>query len=517
MSSAIVVVCFVFITIVLLCDCAKILAVFPTPSISHQIVFRPLVLELVKRGHEVVVITTDPAFPKGQTPQNLTEIDVHDVSYNLWNSFITTEKGKANDAYSQINFIFKLLSAVFEEQLKSEHVKTLINDKKNRFDLVFFESCVRPALAFSHLYKVPVIEISSLGAIFGIFNTMGVPTQPLLFPTVTRQRIHNLSFREKISELYHQFSSERTYELLEDEENEMLKRHFGPNIPLLSELRNNVDMIFLNTHPIWDSNRPVSQNILYLGGMHQKPKKELPKDLKTYLDSSKNGVIYMSFGTNVRPSLLPPEKIKVFTTVFSQLPYDILWKWDKDEIPGRPQNVRISKWLPQSDLLRHPKIKLFITQGGLQSTDEALTAGVPLIGVPMLGDQWFNVEKYVIHNIGMKLGIETLTDEILKNAIENVIGNTSYRENVVKLRNIMHDQQQPSLDRAVWWTEYLLRHGSGKHLRSAAANVPWTEYYALDLILPITLIAIAAFIAAITAIHYTVLKLKSLRVKVKVN
>lgn len=59
----------------------------------------------------------------------------------------------------------------------------------------------------------------------------------------------------------------------------------------------------------------------------------------------------MSFGTNVKPSLLPPEKIRMFTTVFSQLPYDILWKWDKDEIPGRSQNVKISKWLPQSDLL----------------------------------------------------------------------------------------------------------------------------------------------------------------------
>ncbi|CAH2230254.1 jg20003 [Pararge aegeria aegeria] len=442
--------------------------------------------ELAKRGHEIVVITTDPAFPKGHSPQNLTEIDVHDVSYNLWNEFVTAEKGKANEAHGHVKHIFELLTSVFEEQLKSDDVQNLINDKKLKFDLVFVESCVRPALSFSYLFNVPVIEISSLGGIYGTFDTMGVPTHPLLFPIVTRQRIHNLSFLEKIFELYSQFSSERTFGLLEKSENEMLKRHFGPGIPTLRELKNNVHMLFLNIHPIWDFNRPVSQNILYLGGMHQKSEKELPKDLKTFLNSSKNGVIYMSFGTNVKPSLLPPEKVKIFTTVFSQLPYDILWKWDKDEIPGRPKNVRISKWLPQSDLLRHPKIKLFITQGGLQSTDEALTAGVPLIGVPMLGDQWFNVEKYVIHNIGIKLSIETLTDEILKSSIENVIGNTSYRQNVVKLRNIMHDQPQLSLEKAVWWTEYLLRHGSAVHLRSAAANVPWKEYYGLDIIIPLT-------------------------------
>ncbi|XP_034826233.1 UDP-glucosyltransferase 2-like isoform X1 [Maniola hyperantus] len=515
MSTLFVLVYYVFITTT--CDCAKILAVFPTPSISHQIVFRPLVQELAKRGHEVVVITTDPAFQKGKTPQNLIEIDVHNISYRIWNEFVTAEKGQANDAHAQVKYIFELLNKVFEEQLKSEEVQKLIYDKHKKFDLVFFESCVRPALSFSYLYNVPVIEISSLGAIYGTFDTMGVPVQPLLFPIVTRQRIHNLSFREKIFELHNQFSSERTYKLLENSENEMLKRHFGPNIPSLSELRNNVHMLFLNVHPIWDFNRPVSPNILYLGGMHQKPKKELPQDLKSFLDSSKNGVIYMSFGTNVKPSLLPSDKVKIFTTVFSQLPYDILWKWDKDEIPGRSQNVRISKWLPQSDLLKHPKIKLFITQGGLQSTDEALTAGVPLIGVPMLGDQWYNVEKYVIHNIGMKLGIETLTEEILKNAIENVIGNESYRQNVVKLRKIMHDQPQSSLERAVWWTEYILRHGGATHLRSAAANVPWIEYYALDLILLLSIFILSAIIAVALLIYFVVLKLKILRVKLKLN
>lgn len=76
------------------------------------------------------------------------------------------------------------------------------------------------------------------------------------------------------------------------------------------------------------------------------------QDLKSYLDSSKNGIIYVSFGTNVKPSWFPPDKLKVFTDVFSKLPFDILWKWDSAELPGRPKNVKISRWLPQSDLLR---------------------------------------------------------------------------------------------------------------------------------------------------------------------
>lgn len=72
----------------------------------------------------------------------------------------------------------------------------------------------------------------------------------------------------------------------------------------------------------------------------------------------------------------------------------------------------------------HKKVKLFITQGGLQSTDEALSAGVPLIGVPMLADQWYNAEQYLIHKIGMKLDLETFTEEELKHAIYTITNNS---------------------------------------------------------------------------------------------
>jgi glucuronosyltransferase len=35
----------------------------------------------------------------------------------------------------------------------------------------------------------------------------------------------------------------------------------------------------------------------------------------------------------------------------------------------------------------------------------------------------------------------------------------------------------------VWWTEYVLRHGGAKHLRTPAANVSWAEYYMLNYVL----------------------------------
>lgn len=72
-------------------------------------------------------------------------------------------------------------------------------------------------------------------------------------------------------------------------------------------------------------------------------------------------------------------------------------------------------------LTGHPKIKLFITQGGLQSTDEAINALVPLLAVPLLGDQWYNAEKYVRYKIGKKLEMGTLKEVELMSAIESII------------------------------------------------------------------------------------------------
>ncbi|KAL0860417.1 hypothetical protein ABMA27_009811 [Loxostege sticticalis] len=501
-------------------EAARILAVFPVPSISHQVVFRPLTLELAKRGHEVIVITTDPIYPKGKGPANFTEIDVHDLSYEAWKeNFIKSDaatSGDKSDLQSQMFVIYKTMNKVFEMQLLTPEVQKLIHDKSQKFDLLIVEAAMLSAVGFTHVFKVPVIQFSSFGAIIHNLGTMGMPMHPIIFSTSVRQRVHNLSKWEKLSEFYNFIRLSRYWAICEEESDQMLKKVFGPDIPKQSELRNNVDLLFLNVNPIWENNRPSPPNVIYTGGVHQNPVQDLPQDLKSYLDSSKHGVIYFSLGTNVEPALLPPERIQNLINVFSKLPYDILWKWNKDELPGRTENIRISKWLPQSDLLRHPKLKMFITQGGLQSTDEAITAGVPLIGIPMLADQWYNVEQYVYHKIGLQVDMETVTEENFANAINTIINNESkYRENIAKLRSLMKDQPQAPLERAVWWTEYVIRHSGARHLRSPSANLPWYQYFELELVAYFLIGLLSLLISIVYAVYYLIKVFKQYKTSIK--
>ncbi|PZC71200.1 hypothetical protein B5X24_HaOG200295 [Helicoverpa armigera] len=481
-------------------DAARILAVFPVASISHQVVFRPLTQELARRGHEVTVITTDPAFPKGEAPANLTEIDVH-FTYEYMRKFYKLSSSAEGDVVSQMKFAFEMMIEAFEVQMKSEGVQKVL--KKGKFDLLLVEACVRQALVLSHVFQVPVIQVASAGPTNFNLDSFGTAWHPLLYPLPFSQRVYNLTNWEKLTEIWKFYQLEDIFKKCGDKEDEVNRRIFGSDVPSVAELGNNVEMLFLNVHPFWEDNRPVPPSVIYTGGLHQKPAQELPKDLKTYMDSSKNGVIYISFGTNVQPSLLPPEKVQILVKVFSELPYDVLWKWDKDELPGRTSNIKISKWLPQADLLRHPKIKLFITQGGLQSTDEAITAGVPLIGFPMLGDQWYNAEKYVHHKIGKQLDLATVTEEQFKNAINTIIEDKSYRQNMKNLRDLMRDQPMTPLERAVWWTEHVLRHGGARHLRSPAANMSWTQFFELKLVLTVLSVVIS-FVLLFSVLVYSI-------------
>jgi glucuronosyltransferase len=69
------------------------------------------------------------------------------------------------------------------------------------------------------------------------------------------------------------------------------------------------------------------------------------------MDEAKDGVIYFSMGSVVKPETFPPEMIQAFVKTFQFLPQRVIWKWNLDLLQEQPSNVKLGKWLPQQAIL----------------------------------------------------------------------------------------------------------------------------------------------------------------------
>ena len=57
-------------------------------------------------------------------------------------------------------------------------------------------------------------------------------------------------------------------------------------------------------------------NTIEIGGIHCREGQSLPPDLKLFMDSHPEGVIYVSFGSTVKPSLMNSERKQIFIDTF---------------------------------------------------------------------------------------------------------------------------------------------------------------------------------------------------------
>lgn len=65
--------------------------------------------------------------------------------------------------------------------------------------------------------------------------------------------------------------------LLEKDESGVMRRHFGADMPPMSELANNIDLMLMNVYHVWDMNRPTSLNLVRIGGAHLREQKPPPE------------------------------------------------------------------------------------------------------------------------------------------------------------------------------------------------------------------------------------------------
>lgn len=291
-----------------------------------------------------------------------------------------------------------------------------------------------------------------------------------------------------------------------------------PELPSYEKLRQNVSLITGNFHFSDGTIRPLVPAFIEVGGIQVKPKADpLDKDLQKFLDeSSENGAIFFSMGSNVKISSLDPKVIEVFYNVLSSLKQNVVWKWeDPANVPGNSSNIFYRNWLPQDDILAHKNVKLFITHGGKGSIVESQYHGVPMIGLPVFGDQPANVKSMIQDGYGLELDYQSMTEEDFQKTIHEVLTNNIYTDNVKRFSKLYRDRPMQPRETAVYWIEYVIRHRGAPHMQSPLIYSNVFIEYSLDVIGFIVIVLYLVF-KVFQIICRFVLK-KTFKVKVKQN
>ncbi|XP_077990629.1 UDP-glucuronosyltransferase 2B15-like [Glandiceps talaboti] len=252
------------------------------------------------------------------------------------------------------------------------------------------------------------------------------------------------------------------------------------------------ELFLFNTDFTLHFPRPFMPNAISVGGGYQtKPVTPLQKELEEFVESSgDDGIVIFSLGSYV--VINDEVQFRKFAMGLNNLPQKIVARYGGDRHPGYldMNKFKLMKWIPQNDLLGHPKTKAFVYHGGLNGVYEAINYAIPMVGIPLFDDQHDNVKVITDKGMGLTLDIKTMTSEDLYDAVTTVIKDPRYKDNAVRLSNIHKDQPMSPKDTMIYWIEYAIKHG-GKHLQSQAVNLNVFQYYLID---------IFAFIVCVTGI-----------------
>ena len=216
----------------------------------------------------------------------------------------------------------------------------------------------------------------------------------------------------------------------------------------------------------------------FIGGIAAHQPNPLPKEFNDFYDKAEDGVILVSFGSLIDQAT--EQMMNKMFDVFKRLKQSIVMRYT-GMLNNVPDNVMLAKWLPQNDLLGHPKTKLFITHGGNNGQMEGLYHGVQMLVVPFALDQSFNADRVVGMKLGKSLPPFTFETEELYDTLVEMLTNPIYSNNIKRCSRINKSFPSPH-EKLNFWVNHVVEFG-GDHLKPPYIDMPLYQYFMLDILL----------------------------------
>lgn len=266
-------------------------------------------------------------------------------------------------------------------RMNTECVQMIVKDRvfqkflsaKESFDVLIVQLFVGDALlSLGHYFNAPVIGISPSTLNKWSRNAVGAPNLASFVPNIVTGYSDQMSFWQRaynsLCYLYDDVTFSQHYSHIQQD----ILQQMYPNdekVPSFHDLLRNISLVLYNSHPILNSPAPAQPNLIPVGGLFidRKNPTSLPNDIEAFLNNS-SGAIYVAFGTNVELSEFEKSQQDAITHAFRDYSNMriILQSAKPIAIPSHnTSDLMVRPYFPQQAILAHPKVKLFITHGGL--------------------------------------------------------------------------------------------------------------------------------------------------------
>ncbi|NWI17040.1 UD11 glucuronosyltransferase, partial [Crypturellus soui] len=455
---------------------------------SHWLSMRVVVEKLWERGHDIIAVIPEASLLM-KSSENFT-IKTYSVPYTQEyldryydsigrNSFLDLPLlEKITGLLKNISEVTTMFSSTCRHLFHDEELMKYL--RESNFDAILMDPVLPCGPIVAEFLSLPSVYFLR-GLPCGLdYSAAQCPNPSSYVPKVFSYSSDHMTFTERMNNFLLGFLEHITcylfYYKYENLAQELLQR----DVTLL-ELFSTASVWLMRYDFIFEYPRPIMPNMFYIGGINCMQKKPLSKEFEAMVNASgEHGIVVFSLGSMV--SEIPMEKAIEITKALGTVPQTVFWRYTGEVPPNLPKNVKLVKWLPQNDLLAHPKARAFITHGGSHGIYEGICNAVPMVLMPLFGDQMDNAKRIETRGAGVTLNILEMTSKDISDALHAVINDKKYKENIKRLSDLHLDRPIHPLDLAVYWVEFVMRHKGAPHLRPAAHELNWIQYHSLDVI-----------------------------------
>ncbi|XP_061389084.1 UDP-glycosyltransferase UGT4 [Musca vetustissima] len=473
-------------------DAAKILGIFPHASESHFVVMRTFMMELARREHNVTIFTSHRLDDR---LDNLREIVV-EPEFPFWQEVQKQSGAKDLQELSKFGeeklnkYLAQAGHLLMDYFLSNYQVKDILDMPPEHFDydLIIVDLFYTEALlALGYYFRTPVVGIVSTDFANYMERVQEIMVPAACLPYDLENYDTSIGFWQRLTNIKQckrqreAFISEH-YARQEKIMQKYLPKIQGP-VPSIVELQANLALLLVNDYYPLAIPKPLIPNIIPVGGLQIRAPRELPWHIRRFLDEARSGVVYINLGDEQLCKEIPKERLEVLMHVFSKREERFLWTChDLQKLEGLPKNVMLNHLVPQTDILAHPHIKLFIMNGDLMALQEAIIRHVPIVGIPLFDNELENVQTAVKLQFGLRIDYGNFSEVSLNWALDTMANKEFYVLNIRDISKIYRDRPLGGLASALFWLDYILRYGS-LPLKTQGIGMPLDELHLSDLIL----------------------------------